>query len=147
MWISSRKDALYVIIVLERKMRNILILIAVIVLAAIACLAMVPVHITDSDNGKTIDVMRFRTIKLSLESNPTTGYTWQLISPDERRILRLYYSAYRATPTKLVGVGGHEEWKFRAMSPGTAIVKTIYIRSWEGQQLSDKSFTVTIRVK
>jgi inhibitor of cysteine peptidase len=128
-------------------MRNVLIFIAILALAAIACMALIPVTITDADNGKTIDVLRFRTIKLTLESNPTTGYTWQLVSPEDRRVLRLYYSAYRPKPTNLVGVGGHEEWKFRALAPGTAIVKTVYLRAWEGRQPSDKTFTVTIRVK
>jgi inhibitor of cysteine peptidase len=124
-----------------------LILIAVVVLVAIACMALVPITITDADNGKTIDVLRFRTIKLSLESNPTTGYNWKLVSPTDRRVLRLYYSKYIRTPTKLVGSGGHEEWKFRAIAPGTAEVKTIYIRPWEGQTPPVKTFAVTIRVR
>jgi inhibitor of cysteine peptidase len=127
----------------------VLILLAIVALAAIACMALIPVNITDADNGKTIDVLRFRTINLSLASNPTTGYSWKLISPIDRRVLRLYYSKYIPipVPAKLVGSGGHEEWKFRAMAPGTAVVKTIYIRSWEGQTPPVKTFTVTIRVK
>ena len=132
---------------MEISMRKVLRFIAIVALVTIACMALVPVMIRDADNGKTIDVLRYRTIKLALESNPTTGYTWQLTSPEDRRVLRLYYSAYRRTPTKLVGSGGYEEWKFRAMAPGTATVKAVYLRPWEGQTPPVKTFTVTIRVK
>ena len=123
-----------------------LIVVAIIIMAAIACLALVPVTITDADNAKTIDVLRFRTIKLSLDSNPTTGYRWQLVSPADRRVLRLYYSAYLPQPTKLMGVGGREEWKFRAIQPGTVTVKLVYIRTWERNPPA-KVFTLTVRVR
>lgn len=128
-------------------MRNALILIAVLALVAIACMALVPVTITDADNGKIIDVLRYRTIKLTLRSTPSTGYMWKLVSPEDRRVIRSYYSAYRPALTKMVGVAGHEEWKFRAIAPGTATIKTIYMRSWEGSKSAVKSFTVTIRVR
>lgn len=128
-------------------MRKALILIAVVALAAIACIALVPVNITGADNGKTIDVLRFRTIKLSLEANPTTGYTWQLTSPTNREVLRQYYYKYKRMPTKLVGVGGHDIWKFWAIRPGTETVKAVYLRPWEGSTPPAKTFTVTIRVK
>ena len=125
----------------------ILIIISAIALIAIASLALIPVDITDADNGKTVSILRFRTIRLSLSSNPTTGSSWQLISPEDRRVLRLYYTKYRPSGTKLAGAGGIEERKFRAMAPGSTAVKLIYIRPWERVKLPAKSFAVEIRVR
>ena len=124
-----------------------IIIAAAAMVTAIAVLALCPVNVTDADNGRTIDVLRFRTVKVSLESNPTTGYSWQLISPADRKVLRLYYSKYRARTSKLVGAGGREEWKFRAMAPGTTIVKAVYSRPWERSTPSEKIFSLTIRVR
>ena len=124
-----------------------IIIAAAAIVAAIAVLALFPVNVTDADNGRTIEILRFRTVKVSLESNPTTGYSWQLISPADRKVLRLYYSKYRARTSKLVGAGGREEWKFRAMAPGTTIVKVVYSRPWERSTPPAKIFTFTIRVQ
>lgn len=123
------------------------IFVSVIGLAAIAVLALVPVDITNADNATTIEVLRFRTIKLTLETNPTTGYGWQLISPNDRKVLRLYYSKYRPSTTKLLGAGGNEEWKFRAMAAGTTTIKLIYLRVWERSTPPAKEFTITVRVR
>ena len=137
----------YDILLPMKQMIKTLIFTAVTGLAVIAALAIVPVDITDTDNGKTIDVLRFRTIKLTLETNPTTGYGWQLVSPNDRKILRLYYSKYRPSTTKLLGAGGTEEWKFRAMAAGTTTIKLIYLRVWEGSTPPAKEFTINVRVR
>lgn len=124
-----------------------IIIAAAAVLAVIAVLALMPVNVTDADNGRTVEALRFRTVRVSLESNPTTGYSWQLISPTDRKVLRLYYSKYRARASKLVGSGGREEWKFRAMAPGTATIKALYVRPWERSMPPAREFTFTIRVR
>ncbi len=125
----------------------VIIIAAAAILAGIAVLALGSVKVTDDDNGNTVEVLRFRTVKVSLESNPTTGYSWQLVSPADRKVLRLYYSKYRARASKLVGSGGREEWKFRAMAPGTVTIKALYVRPWESSTPPSKEFTFTVRVR
>lgn len=126
---------------------GILIIMAAIALSAIAVIALAPVAVSDADNGGTIDILRFRTIRLMLESNPTTGYGWQLISPSDRNVLRKYYSTYRRPASKLIGAGGREEYKFRAMAPGVAVIKLVYVRPWERATPPAKEFTLTVRVR
>ena len=121
--------------------------ICVIALLAIAALALTPVTVTDQDNGKTIDVFRFRTIKLTLDSNPTTGYSWQLRAPGDGKVLQLYFTTFRLPKTRLVGAGGREEWKFRAMAPGSVVIRTEYLRPWEKPEAPVKTFTLTVRVR
>lgn len=124
-----------------------MIILVVVALSIIAALALVPVTVSGKDNGRTIDMLRFRTIKLTLESNPTTGYGWQLISPPDRKVLRKYYSVFRRPDLKLVGAGGYEEFKFRAMAPGIAVIKLIYVRPWEKEASPAREFTLTVRVR
>jgi inhibitor of cysteine peptidase len=116
-------------------------------LICIAVMALVPVYISDTDNGKTIEVLRFRAIRVALESNPTTGYSWQVVSPAGREVLRLYYSAYRHSASRLLGSGGTQEFKFRPMARGTATIKAVYTRPWEHAATAGREFSVTIRVR
>ena len=120
-------------------MIRIIILAAIIALVAIAYMALIPVGITGADNGRTIEVLRFRTIRLTLESNPTTGYTWELLSPNDRSVLREYYSVYRRPASRLAGAGGVQELKFRAIGAGLAKVELVYRRPWESPDLPSPS--------
>ena len=68
---------------------------------------------------------------ISLESNPTTGYSWQLASPPDPRILKKISSEFVPGPPQRIGSGGREYWKFQALAPGRATVSLRYIRPWE----------------
>jgi len=70
---------------------------------------------------------------ITLESNPTTGYQWQLAKPLDEAILQLVGSEFEASETKpeLVGVGGEEVWTFKAVGRGQTEVALKYVRVWE----------------
>jgi len=128
-------------------MAKLLIALCAIALAAIAFLALIPVNINEADNGRTIEILRFRTIRLTLASNPSTGYSWQIISPAEGKILRRCYAVYGHSPAKLVGAPGYEEFKFRAMSPGVTEIRMSYLRPWERSQPPARTFALSVRVR
>ncbi len=67
---------------------------------------------------------------IMLDSNPTTGYTWTA-SYDEA-LLSLLAKHYRQEGEgKLIGQGGQDIWRFKALKAGTAEIKMVYSRSWE----------------
>ena len=77
------------------------------------------------------------TLNLTLPSNPTTGYSWFLISYD-KSLLKLISHKYTTSNSnkKLVGAGGYETWKFQATqnalkAPHITYVKLVYARPWE----------------
>lgn len=68
---------------------------------------------------------------ISLPSNPTTGYSWQVASPWPDGGLTLESHAYLAPQTELVGAGGVEEWEIVPLKSGTYYLYFVYLRPWE----------------
>ncbi|MDD5678128.1 MAG: protease inhibitor I42 family protein [Kiritimatiellae bacterium] len=81
--------------------------------------------------GEMIAVTTGRSFAIRLQSNPTTGYGWQLAKPLDNRIVVLVTNNYIHPDTKLVGSGGHEVWVFKAVGPGPAEISMQYVRFWE----------------
>jgi len=99
-------------------------------------------------SSETIEVTVGQDFVLSLESNPTTGYSWELTGPLPAW-LELIGSEYIPTPTDppMVGSGGVEEWTFRANDAGTATITFEYRRPWEKDQppAERKTFVIVAR--
>lgn len=70
-------------------------------------------------------------IVLTLDSNPTTGYSWELAGPIDDKFIEFLNSEYMAPETKLVGAGGHEMWTFKALKKGKTTIVMKYVRPWE----------------
>lgn len=68
---------------------------------------------------------------ISLRSNPTTGYGWQIAKPSDSRIVRLLGSKYKTGKTALVGSGGNEIWNCKAVGQGKTAITLKYSRPWE----------------
>ncbi len=88
-----------------------------------------------------------QTIVLTLESNATTGYSWQLADPIDTKVVELISDNYLAPQTGLVGAGGVEEWTFKAIGKGKAKIKLEYVRPWEKDQAPVETQTFTLRVR
>ena len=72
------------------------------------------------------------TAKITLEGNPTTGYTWvYAMSPEG--IVREVSSEYIPDKTKdnVAGSGGKFVFVFEAISPGETEITFSYLRTWE----------------
>lgn len=68
---------------------------------------------------------------ICLESNPTTGYKWEIAKPLDSNIVMFVYSSYKPGRRKLIGGGGRELWVFRAVGRGKTEIWFRYARSWE----------------
>ncbi len=97
--------------------------------------------------GRTIELTVGQTHTITLPSNPTTGYRWQLIAPFDEGILKLSGSEYKKPDSKLLGAGGHELWTFQAVGPGKTRIVMEYVRPWEkdGKAARTASFSVIVK--
>jgi len=68
---------------------------------------------------------------ITLNSNPTTGYHWQMDKSPDKSMVDLISSVFVGPETKLVGAGGREIWTFKAVGKGHTELKMKYIRPWE----------------
>jgi inhibitor of cysteine peptidase len=84
---------------------------------------------------------------VTLDSNATTGYSWNLSAISDTSVIAKVSDEYVA-PTSappLMGQGGQEAWPFEALDAGTAIISMKYIRSWETEEPAD-TFEITVNV-
>jgi inhibitor of cysteine peptidase len=84
-----------------------------------------------SDPSKPIEVKIGQEFLITLDSNMTTGYQWQLVKPPDIGIVELLNNEYRAPRNKIIGAGGQEIWSFKAVAPGKTIISMKYVRPWE----------------
>ncbi|MFC1717083.1 protease inhibitor I42 family protein [Candidatus Poribacteria bacterium] len=99
--------------------------------------------IMEVDNGsETIEVETGEQFTISLQSNPTTGYSWQ--PKFDSRFLELVESKFASSSPELIGAGGLETFVFLAHREGQAEITLEYQRPWEDQPIGKQSRKVNI---
>jgi len=93
--------------------------------------------------GEPIKVTAGQIFTIRMESNPTTGYSWQL-SKDLDNIIVLVTNTFIPPDSKLCGAGGHELWTFKAIGEGQTNIIMKYIRPWEKYQLAMTNVFIVI---
>ena len=100
---------------------------------------------TYTDSGQTIDIGVNQEFIIALGANPTTGYDWE-VSLDET-MLELVEKTYKLgeeAEEGVVGAGGVDYFRFKALKKGTTEITMVYKRSWEEEGIDQKVFTVNI---
>ena len=100
---------------------------------------------TYTDAEQTISTTVGQEFVIALDSNPTTGYTWEE-SYDEA-MLKLVESKYepgKQAEEGLVGAGGTQYFQFTALQTGKTEITLAYKRSWETEIADQKVFSVKI---
>jgi inhibitor of cysteine peptidase len=103
-------------------------------------------ELTASDSGSAISVSNGDTIVISLDANPTTGYTWQQAPGLDTSVVRFVSEDYQEAPaaSPVVGGGGTDTLTYEAVGAGTTTIALGYQRS--GDPTAVDSFTVTVTV-
>jgi len=104
--------------------------------------------LTLEQSGQRVRLYAGDILTVKLESNPTTGYRWELVEPADEKVLKLLDQRYEQSPVEkgLVGAGGVETWRFRAVGRGSASLKLEYIRPWEKSVVPAKAFSLQVVV-
>ena len=98
------------------------------------------------DVGHRIELSRDRPLDISLASNPTTGYRWEVEELDEK-VLRQVGKAEFEPRSRLVGAPGVETLHFQAVGTGQTAVRLVYRRSWEEDAEPLDTYSVGIVVQ
>jgi inhibitor of cysteine peptidase len=103
--------------------------------------------IKGTENDKIIETVVGKSFTITLDSNPTTGYQWQIVKALDTGLMELIDSEFIAPKTDLVGAPGKENWHFKAIKSGKAIISFEYVRPWEKDELpvQVESFIIIIR--
>jgi inhibitor of cysteine peptidase len=107
------------------------------------------VNVDASDNGSEVALSIGDQLIVTLDSNATTGYSWNLSAISDASVIVKVsdeYVAPTSTPP-LMGQGGQEAWTFEALAAGTANISMKYIRSWETEAEPAETFEITVNVE
>jgi inhibitor of cysteine peptidase len=88
------------------------------------------------DNNSDISIEIDEMFDISLESNPTTGYEWDVKECDYS-VLELVNTGYEPAENQtppVAGAGGLQNWTFKGLKDGETALKIVYWRSWEGEE-------------
>jgi len=101
--------------------------------------------VTSADDGKQLNAGVGEEIVVTLDGNPTTGYTWDAKDLDASMIQQIGSTEFKSGNPGLVAAGG--TLTFKTLKPGTTSLTLIYHRPWETDVKPLQSFTTTIIVK
>ena len=102
-----------------------------------------------TDSSSTIQAKVGENFAISLDSNATTGYEWQLAEElDESIVEQVGDPQYimEEGAEERVGAGGTEVWTFKGTGKGETTIKFEYVRSWEDEEepAETKEFKVEV---
>jgi inhibitor of cysteine peptidase len=105
------------------------------------------VRVDAAADGTTIRVAKGSTLEVALDSNPTTGFDWQLAGAVPSQVTTVG-STLEATATgDSVGAGGIRVFTYTAATAGTGTLRLEYVRPWEKGVPPAKTFTLTVVVQ
>ena len=84
-----------------------------------------------SYTGKTVIISAGDSLTVTLDSNPTTGFSWALKGIGNESVLGQTGHEFKAAPASnppLLGAGGKEIWTFKALNKGSSTISMEYIR-------------------
>jgi len=97
-----------------------------------------------NDPARAIRVGVGENFSIILDSNATTGYSWQIAKKTTGPVVSLVGRDYVAPQVKMPGAGGKEHWTFKAESAGTEKLTFHYLRSWEKNVEPPQTVTFTV---
>jgi inhibitor of cysteine peptidase len=71
------------------------------------------------------------TFQISLNSNPSTGYSWQWTNQQSTSVVDTFNFNYVSDYPGRIGGGGKEIWNFRGKKKGLDTINLEYKRVWE----------------
>jgi predicted secreted protein/N-acetylneuraminic acid mutarotase len=107
------------------------------------------VYVDEEDANSQVTLELNQILVVTLESNPSTGYQWEAVE-DPNSILEQigeaeFKSSYEGAEP-IVGAGGWEIFRFKAVSAGQMTLQMVYRRYWETDVEPAKTFSIDVVV-
>jgi len=129
-------------------MKKFLILVTVVIVAICLLAGCVGEVETYIDSGQTIDIGVNQEFVIAIGANPTTGYDWE-VSLDETmlELVEMTYKLAEEAEYEIVGAGGVDYFRFKALKAGEAEITMVYKRSWEEPTAQDETKVFTVNIE
>jgi inhibitor of cysteine peptidase len=104
-------------------------------------------QLTEAENGQTVEVNAGEQFSVTLEANPSTGYTWEAKDLDATQLEQVGEPGFKGSNPGLIGSGGRLTLTFKALQAGTTTLTLVYHRPWETDVEPASTYIVTLVVK
>ena len=84
---------------------------------------------------------------ITLDSNPSTGYSWALALPLDENVVELVQHTYQRAGSAQMGAGGTEVWTFEPLCVGFTTIVLKYRRPWEPDDPNDRQVAYDIFIR
>jgi inhibitor of cysteine peptidase len=105
-----------------------------------------PLEVGSAGAGSIQTLAVGQQLRVSLDSNPTTGYRWAVDGALPPQLTQVGESKFTAQ-SSAAGAGGVEVWTFVGKSAGAATLRLKYWRSFEPTAAPANAFEVRIDVR
>ena len=129
-------------------MKKLVILITVAVIATSLVTGCVKEVGTYTDSGQTVDIGVKQEFVIAIGANPTTGYDWE-VSLDETMLEmgEMTYKMAEEAEHEIVGAGGVDYFRFKALKAGETEITMVYKRSWEEPTPQDETKVFAVNIE
>jgi len=128
------------------KVFRIILMFGLLLTALSACGASNEVKLDVGDDGSQVELNAGQTLVVSLEGNPTTGYTWEAAELDEQ-VLQQVGEAEFKPESDAIGAGGMQTLRFETVNSGQTTLNLVYRRPWEEDVEPSETFSVQVVVR
>ena len=116
-------------------------------LLIVGCSSGNTVELDADDNGKAVELEVGQMLAITLDSNPTTGYSWEAGGEHDELVLSGEPEYKQRNRDKnLVGGGGQETLRFEAQKAGQVHLELVYHRAWEKGAKPAETFAVDVTI-
>jgi inhibitor of cysteine peptidase len=100
-----------------------------------------------SDPAKNLEAVAGNEFKIMINSNPTTGYHWELAGKFDSKVVEFISNDYKGDEPVMPGSGGVEIWTFKALSAGETEITLGYYPPSKEPTNPQQTVTFTVKVK
>ena len=100
-----------------------------------------------SDPAKILEASAGNEFKIIIDSNPTTGYHWEIIGEVDAGVVEFVSRDFRGDEPVAVGSGGVDVWAFKAVAAGETHITLGYYPPSNDPVEPQQTVTFTVTVK
>ena len=100
-------------------------------------------------NGRQIELTNGQTFNVTLETNPSTGYSWEVVELNNNILHQIGETETEPNITQknMVGVPVMHTFQFQVINTGQTTLSIVYHRIWEKDVASLNTFSIDIFVR
>ena len=104
----------------------------------------------NSPKEKIVVLQKQPTFTITLQSNPTTGFSWKLDKYDSKLVSFVSQQHVAPKNKKLMGAPGYDVWTFKAIKANYRVnqvghITLVYARPWTKDGATKVTFTVVVK--